>query len=294
MTIAVPTFNGAETLDELLAACEAQATAFAFDLLVIDSTSADRTPEILSSHPKVRVHRIAQEDFGHGRTRNLAVELARGEIVAFLTQDAVPATATWLAELVEPFRDAQVACTYGRQIPRPSCQPVVKNDVTRWFDRLATYENQPNAREDFEESGPDFRAFFSNVNSAVRRSVLQGIPFREVDFAEDRALAADILAAGGTKVYVASAAVWHSHDLALLPYYRRMKEEARALRNLGQVPRDSTTSLILAALAGTARDILFVLRDPDYRAVPKLRWVLKVPAFNIARRVAIRRSRRQV
>ena len=39
-------------------------------------------------------------DFGHGRTRNLAAELARGEVLAFLTQDATPAEG-WLAAHLE-------------------------------------------------------------------------------------------------------------------------------------------------------------------------------------------------
>ena len=51
-------------------------------------------------------------------------ERACHEYVAFLTQDAIPASRLWLAELIRPFGlSDQVAAVVGRQTPRPRPQP---------------------------------------------------------------------------------------------------------------------------------------------------------------------------
>jgi O-antigen biosynthesis protein len=58
------------------------------------------------------------------------------------------------------------------------------------------------------------------------------VPFREIAYAEDHALAHDMLAAGYAKVYEPRAGVLHSHDYTLAGWYRRSYEEARALQEL--------------------------------------------------------------
>ena len=57
------------------------------EILAIDSGSRDRTLAILESHA-VRVIRIPPQEFGHGKTRNLAAAQAQGDYLVFLTQDA--------------------------------------------------------------------------------------------------------------------------------------------------------------------------------------------------------------
>ena len=69
------------------------------------------------ARPGARVHEIPPEEFGHGRTRNLGVELARGETIVFTTQDAFAADDDWLARLPRRSRGAGVAGVYGRQLP---------------------------------------------------------------------------------------------------------------------------------------------------------------------------------
>ena len=47
--------------------------------------------------------RIDKSQFQHGRTRNIAVEEASGDVVALLTDDATPADDGWLDAIVESF-----------------------------------------------------------------------------------------------------------------------------------------------------------------------------------------------
>jgi rhamnosyltransferase len=103
VTVAVPVYNGARYLDEVLGAVRAQRVDRELELLVIDSGSTDGSLEIAERHG-ARIHRIPKAEFSHGGTRNLAMEMASGEHVAFITQDATPAHDGWLAALLEASR----------------------------------------------------------------------------------------------------------------------------------------------------------------------------------------------
>jgi rhamnosyltransferase len=91
VTVAIPVLNGGRYLDEVLSAVRAQQVEREVEVLIVDSGSTDGSLEIARRHGAV-VHEIDKKDFSHGGTRNLMMRLARGEHVAFLTQDATPAS----------------------------------------------------------------------------------------------------------------------------------------------------------------------------------------------------------
>ena len=100
-----------------------ESVRFCDEVVVVDSGSTDGSPERARAAGAV-VHEIPAEAFGHGRTRNLGVELARGETVVFTSQDAVADNADWLARLVAAARSGpDVAGAYGRQLPHPGARP---------------------------------------------------------------------------------------------------------------------------------------------------------------------------
>jgi rhamnosyltransferase len=81
VTVAIPVLNGSEYLDEVLAAVRAQEVKADVELLVVDSGSTDGSLEI-AERRGARVHEIPKSEFSHGGTRNLMMELAKGERVA--------------------------------------------------------------------------------------------------------------------------------------------------------------------------------------------------------------------
>ncbi|MCB0880424.1 MAG: glycosyltransferase family 2 protein [Thermoleophilia bacterium] len=208
-SVVVPAFNGIAELPECLDALRAQEAPFEYEVIVIDSGSTDGTVEMLEKRAatgELRLHQIPNEEFGHGRTRNLGAKIARGEFVCFLTQDATPAHPGWLVEMLRPFDvfGPRMACVFGKQVPRPDCVPTVKRDVLNHFagfgpDYCISVQTAGSPLlADESYTGPV--GFFSDVNSAVRRSILlDEIPYEDVDYAEDQVFGRAVIAAGYLK-----------------------------------------------------------------------------------------------
>jgi glycosyltransferase involved in cell wall biosynthesis len=237
VTVAVPVLDGARYLDEVLAAVRAQRTDREVELLVVDSGSTDGSVEIAERHG-ARIHRIAKSEFSHGGTRNRMMELAEGEHVAFLTQDATPAHDGWLAALLEGFEQAgDVALVFGPHEPRPDASHVITIELERHFaiwgngateidvqrlpDDLAAYRHFPGRY-----------SFFSDVNGAVARWAWQRVPYRAVPYAEDQLLGREMIEAGFAKVFHPRARVLHSHDYPPGRFLRRYFDEFRSLREV--------------------------------------------------------------
>lgn len=295
-TIALLTFNGEEFLEDLLEAVFSQKTKYKYEVLAIDSGSSDSTLEILSRHPKIRLHQIPNKEFGHGLTRNLAAQMARGEFVVFLTQDAVPSHDGWLDNMLEPFEISEkVGCVLGKQIPRPDCFATLKREVRDVFrsfgDDGAIAIHRKTAHTD--KLGVT-NTFLSDANSAVRKSVVLKVPFRDVSYAEDQALGIDMLEAGYYKAYAPLGSVFHSHNYPLGKYFRRKFDECVGLRkSTGQTMTASLSELTLGSLRATLQDYVFILRDKDYGVLRKLHDLALAPLYNMALRIAIRMAANQ-
>lgn len=218
VTVVVPVLNGERHLDEVLGAVRGQHGGTHIELLVVDSGSTDGSIAIARRHGAI-VHEIPNSEFGHGRTRNLAMELTSREFVAFITQDATPASPTWLGRLVAPFDDDQVAASYGAQLPRPDAHVRTARVIQQVYRQPAVLVSA------------DTRDYpvYSDVNACVRRSAWVETPFRDVAYAEDFHLSRDLVARGWLLAYVPEAAVVHSNAMTLGEHMGRMLDEVAAL-----------------------------------------------------------------
>jgi glycosyltransferase involved in cell wall biosynthesis len=252
VTVALPVRNGGAVLGEVLDAVARQRVDGELEILVCDSGSADGSAALARRHG-ARVIEIAAVQFGHGRTRNLLMQRARGSHVAFLTQDALPADEQWLSRLLGGFALApDVGLTFGSYRPRADASPMVARELTDWFQSLSpTGEPRVDRRGAGERDlvarsllGP--RGFFTDANGCVARAAWQRAPFRDIAYAEDHALAHDMLGAGFAKVFLPDAAVIHSHEYTSWGWLRRSFDEARALREIygWQEPLVPRTSLL--------------------------------------------------
>lgn len=297
-TVAVLTYNGETYLEQILSAVEGQAIDGEVDILVIDSGSTDGTLGIVERHPAVRLHQIPNSQFGHGKTRNLAARLARGEFIAYLTHDAIPASDGWLRELLAPLRDtaADIKAVMGKQIPRPGCFPLLKYEIEGVFAGFGPDFGTTVFFDDGTANDQgliDALSFYSDVNSATRTVFLRDeIPYRDVRYSEDMMFGQDIIEAGYKKAYAPRGAVIHSNDLTLDEYGKRMFDETVALRQIGKpIPPMRRRAQLRMTVRGILADTVRILRD-DYSVLVRLRWLLVNPRFHIAKWRAYRAATR--
>lgn len=229
VSVVIPTLNAMAYLPALLPALRSQKPSPPLEILIVDSRSTDGTRDVVhQAGGEVRLLDVAR--FSHGGTRNLGIQNARGSIVVFLSQDAIPRDDTWLAQLVAPFQDPQVAASFSRQVPRPGANP-----MEQFF--LATHfpENPIGYRRRPDGQPPAFQrdVFFSNVSSAARREVILRHPFDDtLIMSEDQQFARDILLAGHAVVYASSSVVLHSHNYTFLTAFQRYFDSAYSLTQI--------------------------------------------------------------
>jgi len=282
VTVVIPTFNGERYLAAVLDAISQQRFGGSVETLVVDSGSKDGTLEIVRARPAVRLHQIPNSEFGHGKTRNLAAQLATGRIVVFLTQDAIPAHASWLADLTAPL--AEAAAVTGRQIPRPGCFPLLKYEIQGSFAALGPADTVTIVSRD-DSVDLDSIAFYSDVNSATLRSFLiDTVPYQDLPYSEDFAFAKDLLAAGYRKAYSPMGSVIHSNDLTLGEYRKRVFDETVALRRIGHgVPHVTRRRQFVRTGYGVLRDAVKIVLDPDFGPLQKIGWLLRNPWYQLVK-----------
>lgn len=214
----IPTLNAESYLESLLDRLLEQ-TVPVGEIIVVDSASTDKTAEIASRYPQVKLIPVERKNFNHGGTRDLAIQHTSGEVVLMLTQDALPASNDYVEKLIAPFaQDPTVAMASGRQVP--------KQDASR-TERLTREFNYPEKmfvrnKSDLPTLG--VKTFFaSDCCSAYRRSAYDAIGGFDKDILvnEDMKIAAQFIYGGYSIAYVGSAAVYHSHNYSLTQQFTR-------------------------------------------------------------------------
>lgn len=195
------------------------------EILVVDSSSTDGACELARSLG-VRTISIPRAEFDHGATRHNGLLQSCGDIVCFMTQDALPADCFLIERLVAPLSCPDVAAAYARQLACPGLPRRVE------LVQLYNYPERSAIRAACDISSLGIRAFFfSNVCSAYRRAdylELGGFE-RPIETNEDMLMCSRILRAGKRAAYVADACVYHSNDLSLAQQFKRDRAIGRFL-----------------------------------------------------------------
>lgn len=219
VSIIIPTYNAGKKFEKLALMIKKQ-TANIRQVLVIDSSSTDETVSIADKYG-FTVEIIPRSEFGHGKTRQFALEKVKTEIVVFLTQDALLYDEFSIENIVQCLiSDENIAAVYGRQIPYENIGILGK------FARFYNYPpiSKINNFDDRKERGIK-TAFLSDSFSAYKKSLLNKIGgFPDVNFGEDTYVAAKLLMNAYKTAYCADAKVYHSHDYTLLQDYKRSKD----------------------------------------------------------------------
>ncbi len=115
-SIIIRTRNEERHVGEVLARVRAQRRV-AFEIIVVDSGSTDRTLDLVRKFPDVRLIEIPAATFTYGRALNVGMREARGPILVSLSAHAIPFDKDWLANLLKPFDDPDVCAVVGKPLP---------------------------------------------------------------------------------------------------------------------------------------------------------------------------------
>ena len=215
VSVIIPTYNAHKYLGKLLEKLKVQ--TIDFELLIIDSSSTDDTVEIAREYTD-HIIIIPQSEFDHGGTRTKAAKIASGEIIVFLTQDALPVTSDTIEKIVSVFTDPDIAAAYGRQIPYPDSSIFGKH--IRSFN-YPEFSHKRNLEE--RKIYGIKTVFLSDSFAAYRREALKKIDWIKDGLisSEDSYAGAKMLLVGYTLAYVAEAEVFHSHSYSISQEFKR-------------------------------------------------------------------------
>lgn len=183
---------------------------------VFDNDSTDGSVQYLATVP-VHVHRVPEGTYIPGAVLNRAMKTVDpiSEFVVFLNSDCTPLDDQWLEELLAAFCRSEIAAVFGRQLPRPDCKALFAKDTEDTFGN--------GERQQY------WKHCFSMASSAIRRSIWEGMPFREdITYSEDIDWTWRARQNGHVVAYAKNSRVYHSHNYTLAQFAKRHKGEGRA------------------------------------------------------------------
>jgi glycosyltransferase involved in cell wall biosynthesis len=166
VTIAICTKDHPEDLRRCLKSCE-RARNDVLEILVVDNNSAGDETRRAADDAGARY--VRQPRPGLSAARNLAIETARGEVIAFIDDDCEIHDG-WVAALVDGFSDREVGCVTAQTALPPGANSVQKS--------VAAYILKIRSTEPFRIRPADVgriyhRAFAGlGANMAFRRTAL--------------------------------------------------------------------------------------------------------------------------
>jgi glycosyltransferase involved in cell wall biosynthesis/GT2 family glycosyltransferase len=269
VSVVIPVKDGGPLLARVLDAVRAQGE---LELIVIDSGSRDGSVELARGAADELIE-IPPEEFGHGRTRNLGAERSSGELICFLTQDAVPEPG-WLGAYREAFAlDPRVGAAFGPHLPHPGTSPMIARELTEFFAGFA-----PDGQPAVHRAGD--LTFLSNVNACYARDCWAELRFPDIPYSEDQAFGRAMLEAGWVKVFHPDAAVRHAHDYRPVEFIRRYFDEYRGLREASGHVEPLNPRAVVREVRGDAR----WLREQGHPARERARWLARSVMHHSGRR----------
>jgi rhamnosyltransferase len=258
VSIIIPIKNEIQTIGPCLTQIRAQQGTYSWEIMAIDSGSTDGSLEFLMNQGDVRLISIPPQEFGHGKTRNLGVQHARGKFIVFLNADAVPYAPDWLEHLLQGFsKDPQIAAVFSKHLPAPDCQMYMRRDLETSMphtEQLKTFV-----------SFYDY-LLFSTVSAAIKKDIISAFPFdNTIAIAEDDRWAKKILNKGYKILYTPHSRVVHSHNYSFRQLYRLKAQVARNTCRFHSRFTAVTLGLLLCSggfIYKFTGDICYILKQP--------------------------------
>jgi rhamnosyltransferase len=264
VSLLIPTYNAGPSFGALLDVLSRQ-RLHVFEVVVVDSSSTDNTVSIARSYG-MRTHVISKGEFDHGGTRTHLGQLAKGDVLVYLTQDALPLNEEAVPALVSRLlEDEQIGAAFGRQIPNRDATPFAQH--LRAFNYPAV--SHLRAAQDCDRYG--MKTFFcSNSFAAYKRKALEHIGWFKPGLlmGEDMHACARMLLEGFRIAYVAEAVVYHSHNYSMQQEFKRYFDLGAFFEKEHWI-REKYGTANAEGLRFVQSEISFLLKNGFLRYVPE-------------------------
>jgi len=216
-SIVIRAYNEEKYIGRLLEGIQQQ-TIKDVEILLVDSGSTDGTVSISESFG-ARVVRIPSSEFTFGRSLNLGIQEATGELIVIASAHVYPVYPDWLESLLRPFEDKNVALTYGKQRGPDSAKFSEQQIYQHWYPDISQWHQAT--------------AFCNNANAAIRKNLWQQNPYDEtLTGLEDLAWGKWAKEQGYAIAYMAEAEIIHVHNETPKGIFNRYRREAMAFKKI--------------------------------------------------------------
>ena len=166
ISVIVPVYNCEGTIDACLESLLNQNYSAAYEIIIVEDGSTDKTAEICQSKKGIQI--IQVPNGGPSRARNIGVKKAKGEFIAFTDGDCI-VHRQWLAELREGFSRAEIASVGGNQVSPENESRFGKNvqDTFVLLGFATSYMQTPSDMVEIQHN--------PSCNSAYRKTVFETI-----------------------------------------------------------------------------------------------------------------------
>lgn len=216
--VIIPTYRPGEEFKALLDRLEQQSYPVS-RIIVMNTEKKFWNPDWEKAYSQIEVYHMKKAEFDHGGTRNRAAQISDGEIMVFMTQDALPADEHVIRELVQALeKNENIGAAYGRQLPSPACSFVEAYTRSFNYPEISSVKTQ----KDLSEYG--IKTFFcSNVCAAYKKEIYQKLGgfVKKTIFNEDMIYAGGLIRQGYGIAYAAEARVIHSHNYTCSQQFHR-------------------------------------------------------------------------
>lgn len=167
-----------------------------FEVIIVDSGSADNTLNIVSKFP-VKVYKIKPEDFNYSYALNYGISKSKGKFICIINGHSIVISDTWLADGLKNFEDEKVAGVTG--YVSKNYLAFINKSFGK-FDFIFFKDKEVNVKT------------LTNTNAIIRKDLWESYPFDEtLNGGEDYDWASEMLARGYNIIKDKKFSSFHSH-----------------------------------------------------------------------------------
>lgn len=209
VSIIVITYNAKDDLEECLKSLEQQ-DYDRKEVLVVNDASIDDTENFLKRYQRECSFEMSvitnKTNKGVAGARNIGIQHAKGELIAFTDSDCVADT-RWISELVQGFDQKDIVGVGGRVIHK----------------RISNIWELSEKGHDFVATKEGYVSYVVGCNMSFVRDLLKNYMFNdELKYGYEEALLCDYMIEAGHKIYYRpQAIVQHKHKSTLKSLFRR-------------------------------------------------------------------------